>query len=192
MQHNHNHNQQQPSPALSSPSAGFFAARASPLFSQSSEQVDPTLNVDTSSSLLNPSSSPAASNTVKVGGGGGGRRRRRRDGHADGDSDGDDDGPKAPPKQLSQGMECLSHALKVIAEIRLGSDILLEALERATDLKSQQISSSDSSIKQASDLVVRTTDAVATSFEELRATGKFIYSASGTFKHEIKEEQGQF
>ena len=114
------------------------------------------------------------------------------DGDSDGDGDDDDynydDRPKAPPKQLSQAMECLSHALKVIAEIRLGSDILLEALERATDVKSQQTSSADSSLKQASDFVVRTTDAVAASFEELRATGKFIYSASRTFKHEIKKE----
>ena len=53
-------------------------------------------------------------------------------------------------------------------------------------------SSPDSSLKQASDFVVRTTDAVAASFEELRATGKFIYSASRTFKHEIKKEQSQF
>jgi hypothetical protein len=153
--------------------------------------MDPTVNADTSSALsalLNtPSSSSAAAGTLK---GGAGAR-------SDGDVDHYDNEPKAPPKQLSQAMECLSHALKIVADIRLGSDILLEAMERAIELKCQQSSSSspspaaaDSSPKQVGDFIVRTTDAMTACFEELRTTGKFPYNSSSkiqTLEYEYEE-----
>ncbi|KAI5070186.1 hypothetical protein GOP47_0014529 [Adiantum capillus-veneris] len=132
---------QQPSPALSSPSTGFFGSRASPLFTQTVDQPDLSLGDVSSSALLHPV----------------------------GSSTSDDGGQQAPPKQLAQAMEALSHAIRVIAEVRVGSDNILEALQRSSSLKSANSSSSSA---LASAFISRVADEVSASLDDLRATGK--------------------
>lgn len=138
---------QQPSPALSSPSTGFFGPRASPLFTQTVDQPDPPTGDGSASSASLILASAAGSCASE------------------------NEGPQAPPKQLAQAMDALSHALRLVAEIRLGSDILYEALQRSSSFKSSRPPSSPTST-QANSFVTRAGDAISASLDALRATGK--------------------
>lgn len=95
---------QHQSPAISSPSTGFLGPRASPLFNSSLDQ-----NIDGggiySSDLLRPSMV--------------GTRATQ------------DEDQQAPPKRLSRAMESLGQAHRLIADVRSGADLILEALETA-------------------------------------------------------------
>ncbi|MCO5612462.1 hypothetical protein L7F22_066729 [Adiantum nelumboides] len=137
---------QQPSPALSSPSTGFFGSRASPLFTQTVDQPDPPLGDVSSSALVHPSTSTSV-----------------------GTSSSENGGQQAPPKQLAQAMEALSHAVRIIADVRVGSDNILEALQRSSSFKSAHPSSSSA---QASASIARVSDEMSASLDDLRATGK--------------------
>lgn len=96
---------QHQSPAISSPSTGFLGPRASPLFNSSVDQsVDG--GVINSSDILRPS-------MVVVP-------------RAPQDQD-----QQAPPKRLSRAMEGLGQAHRLIADVRSGADLVLEALEAA-------------------------------------------------------------
>jgi hypothetical protein len=92
------------SPAISSPSTGFLGPRASPLFNSS---LDQSLDggVINSSDLFKPSAVVA---------------------RAPQDKD-----EQAPPKRLSRALESLAHAHRLVADVRSGADLILEALEAA-------------------------------------------------------------
>lgn len=138
------HRMQQPSPALSSPSTGFFGPRASPLFTQSVDQPDPPF----------PSSDFARPLPI--------------------DSSSSSEHGQAPPKQLAQAMEGLGHAIRLIAEVRLCADIVLEALDRATAQRQQEPVSN----KKAGDWILQAGEIMGASLEALRTTGRKL-EASG-------------
>ncbi|CAM6129904.1 unnamed protein product [Calypogeia fissa] len=136
---------QHPSPAISSPSTGFLGPRASPLFNSSLDQ-----NIDggviSSSDLLGPS--------VVVT-------------RAPQDQD-----QQAPPKRLSRAMESLGQAHRLIADVRSGADLILEALEAAVVRRGREPVD-----ERTSNGVAAAAEATKLSIEALRTVGRELESS---------------
>lgn len=96
---------------------------------------------------------------------------------------------EAPPKQVALAMDRLSHAGRLIADIRLGADRLLEAIFVAADRLPHQ---SEKPIH----LIIKEEESMRKHLEDLRTVGKslfplsisiflglgFLYSQSSVFK----------
>lgn len=74
---------------------------------------------------------------------------------------------EAPPKQVALAMERLTRAARVIADIRLGADRLLEALFMAAD-------SRDQSNSKAVEFILKEESSMRQHFQDLRALGSLF------------------
>lgn len=139
--------QQQPSPNISSPSTSFLSPRASPLFGSSVEQQgDPAAN----------SSYEYRGDSVQY--------------QQPGDSE---SLQAAPPKQVAQAMERLAQMGRLIAQVRLGADRLMEALFECNDIKMK-----DPDSEKATQLVVSEDVTTRHCLDEIRTIGRML-EASG-------------
>lgn len=139
--------QQQPSPNISSPSTSFLSPRASPLFGSSVEQQgDPAAN----------SSYEYRGDSVQY--------------QQPGDSE---SSQAAPPKQVAQAMERLAQMGRLIAQVRLGADRLMEALFECNDIKMK-----DPDSEKATQLVVSEDVTTRHCLDEIRTIGRML-EASG-------------
>jgi hypothetical protein len=84
-------------------------------------------------------------------------------------------GGDAPPKQVAQAMERLGRAGRLIADIRLGADRLLEALFVAGGAPSY---SAPQHIDRTARAIVLEEAAMRRHFQDLRALGRYHASAS--------------
>jgi len=134
--------QQQPSPTLSSPSTGFMGPRSSPLFSSAVDQPDPP-------------PPPSGQDTVRPNSTAAGQ-----------------EGDQAPPKRLANALEGLGRAIRHIADVRSGADLLLEALDSAA-----QVRGHETGTKKASDGIQKAADTMRKALDDLRATGKELEAA---------------
>lgn len=138
--------QQQPSPNISSPSTSFMSPRASPLFGSSVEQQG----------------DPAAISSYEY------------RGDIQYQQPGDPESSQAaPPKQVAQAMERLAHLGRLIAQVRLGADRLMEAIFTGGDIKMK-----DPDSNRAAQLVVSEEEATRRCLDEIRTTGRML-EASG-------------
>eukprot|EP01018_Ginkgo_biloba_P035185 Gb_23745 [translate_table: standard] len=156
---------QQPSPNISSPSTGFLSPRASPLFANSVDQADPLC------------SSANAPNNYEY-------RDIGSTQFQTSDSDSLPDQKQAPPKQVAQAMERLGQAGRLIAQVRLGADRLLEALMMETICKQN-----DPHSDQARQLVISQEAAMRQCLDDLRVIGKKL-EASGVLNVTLQRLQG--
>lgn len=74
---------------------------------------------------------------------------------------------EAPPKQVALAMERLTRAARVIADIRLGADRLLEALFMAADAR-------DQSNSKAVEFILKEESSMRQHFQDLRALGSLF------------------
>lgn len=137
--------QQQPSPNISSPSS-FLSPRASPLFGSSVEQQG----------------DPAANSSYEY--------RGDVQYQQAGDSE---SSQAAPPKQVAQAMERLAQMGRLIAQVRLGADRLMEALFEGNYIKMK-----DPDSDKAAQLVVSEDIATRRCLDEIRTIGRML-EASG-------------
>lgn len=79
----------------------------------------------------------------------------------------------APPKQVAQAMERLAHLGRLIAQVRLGADRLMEAIFTGGDIKMK-----DPDSNRAAQLVVSEEEATRRCLDEIRTTGRML-EASG-------------
>ena len=73
---------------------------------------------------------------------------------------------QAPPRRLANSLEGLGRAIRHIADVRSGADLLLEALDAAALLRGHETGG-----KKASDGIQKAADAMRNALDELRATG---------------------
>ncbi|CAL9111431.1 unnamed protein product [Musa textilis] len=85
---------------------------------------------------------------------------------------------EAPPKQVALAMERLTRAARVIADIRLGADRLLEALFMAADAR-------DQSNSKAVELILKEETSMRQHFQDLRALGRQLED-SGVLNGSLK------
>lgn len=76
------------------------------------------------------------------------------------------EGDQAPPKRLANALEGLGRAIRHIADVRSGADLLLEALDSAA-----QVRGHETGTKKASDGIQKAADTMRKALDELRATG---------------------
>lgn len=86
---------------------------------------------------------------------------------------------QAPPKRLANALEGLGRAIRHIADIRSGADLLLEALEAAALIRGRETGN-----KKASDGIQKAADTIGKALEELSATG--ITFTASTFCYCLK------
>lgn len=86
---------------------------------------------------------------------------------------------EAPPKQVALAMDRLSHAGRLIADIRLGADRLLEALFVAADRLPQQ------STEKSVNLILKEEASMRQHLQDLRSLGKQL-EASGVLSGSIR------
>lgn len=84
-----------------------------------------------------------------------------------------DSSQAAPPKQVAQAMERLAHLGRLIAQVRLGADRLMEAIFTGGDIKMK-----DPDSNRAAQLVVSEEEATRRILDEIRTTGRML-EASG-------------
>lgn len=77
-----------------------------------------------------------------------------------------DSSQAAPPKQVAQAMERLAHLGRLIAQVRLGADRLMEAIFTGGDIKMK-----DPDSNRAAQLVVSEEEATRRILDEIRTTG---------------------
>ncbi|XP_064977417.1 mediator of RNA polymerase II transcription subunit 27-like isoform X2 [Musa acuminata AAA Group] len=85
---------------------------------------------------------------------------------------------EAPPKQVALAMERLTRAARVIADIRLGADRLLEALFMAADAR-------DQSNSKAVEFILKEESSMRQHFQDLRALGRQLED-SGVLNGSLK------
>lgn len=76
---------------------------------------------------------------------------------------------QAPPRRLANALEGLGRAVRHIADVRTGADLLLEALDSAAQTRGHE-----SGGKKASDGIQKAADAMRKALDELRATGNVL------------------
>ncbi|KAG0610697.1 hypothetical protein M758_7G084500 [Ceratodon purpureus] len=79
---------------------------------------------------------------------------------------------QAPPRRLANALEGLGRAVRHIADVRSGADLLLEALDAGAMLRGQETGG-----RKASDGIQKAADAMRKALDELRATGKELEAA---------------
>lgn len=89
-------------------------------------------------------------------------------------------GGDAPPKQVAQAMERLGRAGRIIADIRLGADRLLEALFVAA---SAPPDSAQQHIERNEEVVAKEEVSMHRHFDDLRALGRYSTPPAPTFFH---------
>lgn len=76
---------------------------------------------------------------------------------------------QAPPRRLANALEELGRAVRHIADVRSGGDLLLEALDAAAMIRGQETGG-----KKASDGIQRAADVMRKALDDLRATGNIL------------------
>ena len=76
---------------------------------------------------------------------------------------------QAPPRRLANALEGLGRAVRHIADVRSGADLLLEALDAGAMLRGQETGG-----RKASDGIQKAADAMRKALDELRATGNIL------------------
>lgn len=76
---------------------------------------------------------------------------------------------QAPPRRLANALEGLGRAVRHIADVRSGADLLLEALDAAAHIRGHETGG-----KKASDGIQKAADAMRKALDELRATGNVL------------------
>jgi mediator of RNA polymerase II transcription subunit 27 len=83
------------------------------------------------------------------------------------------EGDQAPPKRLANALEGLGRAIRHIADVRSGADLLLEALDSAA-----QVRGHETGTKKASDGIQKAADTMRKALDDLRATGTTLMVSS--------------
>jgi hypothetical protein len=73
----------------------------------------------------------------------------------------------APPVRLANALEGLGRAVRHIADVRAGADLLLEALDAAASMRGRETGN-----KKASDGIQKVADFMKKALDELQSTGK--------------------
>lgn len=76
------------------------------------------------------------------------------------------DSDQAPPRHLANALDGLGRAVRHIADVRSGADLLLEALDAAAQVRSHGAGN-----KKPSDRIQKAADAMRIALDALRATG---------------------
>jgi mediator of RNA polymerase II transcription subunit 27 len=76
---------------------------------------------------------------------------------------------QAPPRRLANALEGLGRAVRHIADVRSGADLLLEALGAGAMLRGNETGG-----RKASDGIQKAADAMRKALDELRATGNIL------------------
>ncbi|XP_024396509.1 mediator of RNA polymerase II transcription subunit 27 isoform X1 [Physcomitrium patens] len=82
------------------------------------------------------------------------------------------DSDQAPPRHLANALDGLGRAVRHIADVRSGADLLLEALDAAAQVRSHGAGN-----KKPSDRIQKAADAMRIALDALRATGKELEAA---------------
>lgn len=78
---------------------------------------------------------------------------------------------QAPPQRLANALDGLGRAVRHIADVRSGADLLLEALGSGAHIKGRETGT-----KKASDAIQKAADVMRKALDDLRATGIVLVS----------------
>jgi hypothetical protein len=78
----------------------------------------------------------------------------------------------APPVRLANALEGLGRAVRHIADVRAGADLLLEALDAAASMRGRETGN-----KKASDGIQKVADFMKKALDELQSTGRELEAA---------------
>lgn len=79
---------------------------------------------------------------------------------------------QAPPRRLATALEGLGRAVRHIADVRTGADLLLEALDASAHVRGRETGG-----KKSSDGIQKAAEAMRKALDELRSTGKELEAA---------------